>query len=79
LRVAGAEHLATAASQQILVFVTAAPIQHLLSLSQNPGGAFSSEIDRFRAGSAPVIMDWRKYRRSGLPLRKSVLAFAEIA
>ncbi len=28
LRIAGAEHLAAAAGQQILVFVTAAPIQH---------------------------------------------------
>src|SRR5216684_8721292 len=57
LCVAWAKHLTAAARQQILVFVTAAPIQHLLTLSQNPDGAFSSEMDPFRPGSAPVIMD----------------------
>src|SRR2546430_9940614 len=34
LRIAGAKQLAAAAGQQILVFVTAAPIQHSASLSQ---------------------------------------------
>jgi hypothetical protein len=33
LRIARAKHLTAAACQQILVFVAAAPIQHLLSLS----------------------------------------------
>src|SRR5216683_5968330 len=67
LCVAWAKHLTAAARQQILVFVTAAPIQHLLTLSQNPDGAFSSEMDPFRLGSAPVIMDWHKYHSSELP------------
>src|SRR5882724_3867125 len=39
LGVAGAEQLAPAASQQILVFITAAPIQHPLSASQCPDKA----------------------------------------
>jgi hypothetical protein len=42
LRVAGAEHLAAAARQQILVFVTAASIQHAAWPLQIP-------MERFRA------------------------------
>jgi len=28
---------------------------------------FLSEMDPFRVGSAPIISNWREYRRSGCP------------
>ena len=62
LRIPRAKHLAAPARQQILVFVTAAPIQHSASLFQNPNEAFSSEMDPFRLESAPIIAPWHEYR-----------------
>src|SRR5713226_9476626 len=47
LRVAWAKHLTAAARQQVLVFVTAAPIQHLQSLSKFPMEHFRAKWTRF--------------------------------
>ena len=64
LGVARAKQLATAAGQQILIFITAAPIQHGASLSQNPDEAFC-EWTRFAWEARQLSSDWREYRRSG--------------
>ena len=53
LRIAGAEQLAAAAGQQILVFVTAAPIQHRFSLSRIPDCAFKTDMRFERTGPVP--------------------------
>jgi hypothetical protein len=54
LRIARAEQLASAARQQILVFVTAAAIQHRVSLSQMSRSSAFREPDLFPFGRIPV-------------------------
>jgi hypothetical protein len=54
LRVARAEHFATTAGQQILVFVTAATIQHQKPAFLKSRWGFSSEMDPFCVGSASI-------------------------
>src|SRR5262249_27465825 len=54
LCIARAEHLAAAARQQILIFITAAPIEHVsYSLSCNPRLSVFSKWTRLWVGSAP--------------------------
>ncbi len=64
LGIARPEQLAPAAGQQILVFVTAAPIQHRAS----PHLKFPMERfgqTRFAEGSVPMLQFGAKYRGSG--------------
>src|SRR5207302_836016 len=67
LCIARAKHLAAAAGQQILVFVTATPIQHRCQPLSKSRWSVLERNGPFRAGSAPIILDWREYRRSGCP------------
>jgi hypothetical protein len=40
---------------------------------------FSREMNRFRVGSAPIILNWALTPQVRMPLRQPALAFAEIA
>ena len=55
LCIARAKQLAAGACQQILVFVTAAPFEHGVSLFKNPDETFLGELDRFWLARAPIL------------------------
>ena len=75
----GPNSLAAAAGQQILVFVTAAPIQHRASLSQKSRWSVFERNGPVSQRKRASYHDWREYRRLRMALRQSALAFAEIA
>src|SRR5215208_7156448 len=81
LRVARAKHLSAATRQQILVFITAAPIQHTALPLPLPVGRSGGEMDPFRMGSAPILVKRRVYRRSGCPCgnRRSLCEAAKLS